>query len=283
MLCFDSSIVGIGIEDIALLEGFDKFLCSAFLYGAITSAGVAVTVFYSMIAESKEKFWLYPLISTALSVILGVIFALIATIVPSIMQILTYVAFGISLIFGIKSFSPLFTEIIAHKTKRTAHKSSSSSTTRSSSSTSSYKSNSSSSYSSTSSSNQDTRKNGGDSRFNTAMYSIAKNNSGFQTALYGSSSIYFNVQVYTYVPMTTMGRGRVTFKIGGDCRLSKLIQSEYDVKRIKEDIQSESQRLAERLTSEASRKIEELRNTYKGYDCEFSIDFEDKGVNFKHD
>ena len=99
--------------------------------------------------------------------------------------------------------------------------------------------------------------------------------------LHGNSSIRFNVSVDTYVPMTSMGKGRVTFIIGGECRLSSMIKSEYDATRVKHDIEDELQRLASKLTSQASSSIESLRENYKGYDCEFNITFDQKNINFK--
>ena len=99
--------------------------------------------------------------------------------------------------------------------------------------------------------------------------------------LHGHSSIRFDVRVDTYVPMYSTGKGRVTFIIGGDCKLSAMIKTEYDATRIKHQIQDEMQRLAEKLTSQASDSIENLRSNYKGYDCEFSINFEERSINFK--
>ena len=99
--------------------------------------------------------------------------------------------------------------------------------------------------------------------------------------LHGHSSVRFDVRVDTYVPMYSTGRGRVTFIISGDCRVSSMIKTEYDANRIKEQVADEMQRLAGRLTSQASDSIENLRSNYKGYDCEFSINFEERGINFK--
>lgn len=267
--------------------GYEKsgnFFPSIFNYAGIVSGGVATFLFcYTIEERDDEGFWYLPLLAMGISLGAGLVLRIIVAIIPSIAGLLGWLAFVASV--GIVVYHMLANGIPYTDTTGVLHigssrrssgysgssSSSSSSGYRSSSSSSSSGYRSSSSSSSSSTQYVDTRKSG----FGELM--IAMND----IARRYSKTVYISCGCTLFLKVTSsVSGGTITFNVGGECKLSSYVQSEYDVNSIKSDVEREVNAAAEGAMNDADSKIDSLRERYSSYDRDYSIQANGTGVRF---
>ena len=262
-------------------EKSGKFFPSIFHYAGVVSGGVA-TFMYCWVMEERddEGFWYIPLISWGYSLGAGLVLRIILAIIPGLVGWMGWLAFiasvGLFVYFMLANGIPYTdtTGVISTKSHRSSGYSGSSSSSsgyRSSSSSSSGGYRSSSSSSSSSTYEKDTRKAGfGDLRI--AMSDVAKRH---------SKTVYISCGCTLFLKVTaSVSGGTITFYVGGECKLSSQVQSDYDVNSIKYDIERELKNAAEDAVSAAEREIDTLRTLYNSYDSAYSINASSSGVKF---
>lgn len=254
-----------------------------FHYMSIISGGVATFLYCHTIEErDDEGFYLIPLLALGYSFGAGIVFSIIGKfILPNLAGLIGWLAFlasvGLPVYHMLENGIPYTTTSGVLKKRSSGRSSgysggsSSGSGYRSSSSSSSGGYRSSSSSSSSSTYEKDTRKAGfGDLRI--AMSDVAKRN---------SKTVYISCGCTLFLKVTvSVSGGTITFHVGGECKLSSQVQSDYDVNSIKYDIERELKTAAEDSVAAAEREIDTLRTLYNSYDGAYSIDASSSGVKF---
>lgn len=257
-----------------------------FHYMSIVCGGVATFLYcYTIEERDDEGFWLIPLLALGYSFGAGIVLSIIGKfILPNFAGLIGWLAFLASV--GLPVYHMLANGIPYTTTSGVLHKSSGRSrssggySSSSSSSSSGYRSSSSSSSSgyrssssSSSSSSQvvDTRKSGF-GELMIAMSDVAKRN---------SKTTYVACGCTLFLKLTSsVSGGTITFNVGGECRLSSSVTSEYDVNSVKYDVEREVNDAAQNAVNEAGRKIDSLRERYSSYDRSYSIQTNFTGIRF---
>ncbi len=263
-------------------DTLEKF--TIFHYMSIISGGVATFLYcYTIEERDDEGFYLIPLLALGYSFGAGIVFSIIGNfILPSLAGFLGWLAFlasvGLPVYHMLANGIPYTTTSGVLKKKSSGRSSgysggssSSGSGYRSSSSSSSGGYRSSSSSSSSSTYEKDTRKAGfGDLRI--AMSDVAKRH---------SKTVYISCGCTLFLKVTaSVSGGTITFHVGGECKVSSQVQSDYDVNSIKYDIERELKNAAEDAVAAAEREIDTLRTLYSSYDSAYSIEASSSGVKF---
>lgn len=251
-------------------------LSGMFVGGAGFSCGAVASIITVLTRDdtSDERRYVLPFagaIGLLGSLILGLIFSfmckdyatllLVTSIVSVVLLVLFTLFFGLPFDYDDTGFN-LISKIMPNRKSRSYSGGGSSSSY--SSSGSSRSSSSSGSYSSGSSYTQtDGRKSDWIGNLGLEMNSVASNASRYYSLAYG-------VGINLHVTYSTYG-GNIVFTLSGNLSGTDRLTSEYEANSVRNELQSTLQSVANELVSNASHRIDMLRQEYKDFDRAYKI------------